>query len=142
MGQWPGEPMPPVPAPLPPEAYRDPAGATGQNRRVGARAAGSAEGQGKRRPVAGLVIWVVAVVTAAPVLLLLRDSMFGPSLSPSGVISSVLVLLALPLGALGIHALGTNNRVDYSAPRAWLRPPVAYLPIALVLLLAAGLAAA
>jgi hypothetical protein len=51
-------------------------------------------------------------------------------------------LLALPLGALGLHGLVAAERVDRSPARVWLRPPIAYLPVALVLLVAAGLAAA
>jgi hypothetical protein len=140
MGQWGGEPVPPV------QAYRDPTGTTGQTYRVNPRAAGSpavSDGSNrKRRPAAGLVIAVVAVLVAAPVVRLLRDSMFGPSLSPSGVISSVLLLLALPLGAFGLYGLAAADRADASAARGWLRPPVVYLPVALVLVIAAGLAAA
>ena len=140
MGQWAGDPVPPVPV------HRDPTGTTGQTYRVDARAARSATvsdgGSRKRRPTAGLVIGVVAVLAAAPVVRLLRDSLFGPSPSPSGVISSVLLLLALPLGALGLHGLVVAERVDDSPARVWLRRPVAYLPVALILLVAAGLAAA
>ena len=119
---------------------------TGQTYRVDPRAASSAavsDGSNrKRRPAAGLVIGVVAVLLAAPVVRVLLDSTFGPSLSHSGVISSVLVLLALPLGALGLYGLGTVDRNDDSAPRMWLRPPVVYVIVALVLVVAAGLAVA
>ena len=89
------------------------------------------------------MIAVSVVLAAVPVLRLLVDSMFGASLSPGGVISSVLVLLALPLGGLGLHGLVAAVRVsDGSASSAWLRPPVAYLTIALILVVAAGMATA
>ena len=119
---------------------------TGQTYRVDTRAAGPpavSDGRNrKRRPAAGLVIGVVAILLAAPVVRVLLDSTFGPSLSHSGVISSVLVLLALPLGALGLYGLGTVDRNDDSASRMWLRPPVVYVIVALVLVVAAGLAVA
>lgn len=105
-------------------------------------AAGSGRSNPARRPAAGLVIGVLAVLAAVPVLRLLLDSVFSASPSPGGVISSVLVLLALPLGGLGLHGLVAAVRVsDGSASGSWLRPPVAYLTIALVLVVAAGLAA-
>jgi hypothetical protein len=89
------------------------------------------------------VIAIAAIAAALPIIRLLRDSIFGPTLSASGVISSVFVLLGLPLGALGLYALATGAARVANAPtrQAWLRPPVAYLAIALVLFLAAGLAA-
>jgi len=97
-----------------------------------------------RRPAAAAMIGIAAAAGALPLVRILLASAFGSSLSASGVISSLLTLLGLPLGALGLYGLATGAaRVpDAPAPHAWLRPPVAYITIALVLFVAAGLAAA
>ena len=86
---------------------------------------------------------MTAAVVAIPVLRVLLAGAFGPSPSAGAVISSVLVLLGLPLGAIGLYALATSATRFAGAPTpyAWLRPPLAYLIVALVLFVAAGLAA-
>jgi hypothetical protein len=148
MGQWAAEPRPPVPAGVPqrdPMQHRDPA--TRETHRAIARpAAPAAVSDGLRhvrRLAARAVIGIAAVLAALPVLRILRESAFGPAPSASGVISSVLVLLGLPLGVLGLYGLATGSPRTPDAPalHAWLRPPVAYLTVALVLFVAAGLAA-
>jgi hypothetical protein len=149
MGQWAGEPLPPVPTEVPqrdPMQHRDPT-TTSETRRTIGRPAGSgtvSDGIHRaRRPAAGAVIGIVAALLSLPVLRILLDSASGPALSASGVVSSVLVLLGLPLFAIGLYGLATGAaRVpDAPAPHAWLRPPVAYVAVALVLFMAAGLAA-
>jgi hypothetical protein len=97
-----------------------------------------------RRPVVGAVIGIVAAALALPVLRILLDSAVGSPLSASGVVSSILALLALPLGALGLYGLATGAARTPNTPAydAWFRPPVAYVTVALVLFVAAGLAAA
>jgi hypothetical protein len=86
---------------------------------------------------------IVMVAAGLPVVRLLLASAFGSTLSASGVVSGVLLLLGLPLGTVGLHGLmGTGARGAGASPfDAWLRPPVAYLLVALVLFVAAGLAA-
>lgn len=86
---------------------------------------------------------VVTAVLALPVLRILINSAVGPTLSVSGVVSGVLLLLGLVLGALGLHGLASGGAVgrDVPATHVWLRPPVAYCTVALVLCVAAGLAA-
>jgi len=97
----------------------------------------------EQRPGAGAAIAVTAAVVAIPVLRVLLAGAFGPSPSAGAVISGVLVLLGLPLGAIGLYALATSATRIAGAPtpHAWLRPPLAYLTVALVLFVAAGLAA-
>jgi hypothetical protein len=89
------------------------------------------------------MIGIGIALLALPVLRLLYTGALGPSLSVSGVISGVLVLPALPLAGLGLYGLATGAaRIpDAPAHHAWLRTPVAYLTVALVLFVAAGLAA-
>jgi hypothetical protein len=147
IGQWAGEPVPPMPA----EAHqRDPAAHRDQTMtREAARAKGWAAGptpadmRRERRPVAGAAIAVTAAVIAIPVLRILLAGAFGPSPSAGAVISGALVLVGLPLGALGLYGLATGAARVAGAPttHAWLRPPLAYLTVALVLFVAAGLAA-
>jgi hypothetical protein len=52
-------------------------------------------------------------------------------------------VLALPLLAVGLYAVATGavRAAGPNSAQAWLRPPVAYLSVALVLFIAAGLAA-
>jgi hypothetical protein len=134
MGQWAGDPRPPVPTDVP---QRD------TTQRAIGRPTVSESIRTPRRPAAGAVIAIAAIVAALPVLRILLDSVSGPTLSTSGVISTVLVLLGLPLGGLGLHGLATDTAraADAPAHQAWLRPPVAYLTVALILFVAAGLAA-
>lgn len=122
--------------------HRDPTTTRETQRAVGRPAVSDAVRM-PRRAAAGAVIAAGIVVAALPVLRVLLVSVSGPTLSASGVISSVLVLLGLPLGGLGLHGLatGTARAPDGSAREAWLRPPLAYLTVALVLFVAAGLAA-
>ena len=96
-----------------------------------------------RRPFSGAVIAVAAGLAAIPVARLLINSMFGASVSVTGIISSVLVLLGLPLAVVGLHGLARGAAMVARIPltHAWLRPPLAYLTIALILFVAAGLAA-
>jgi hypothetical protein len=145
-GPWTPEhsvPVQPEMVPRDPMHHRDMT-ATGELWATG-RIAGSVPHPDKSRgrPVAGAVIWLVTVALALPVLRILLDSLIGPPLSASGVVSSVLLLLGLPIGAIGLHGLASGAARVTGAPAytAWLRPPVAYLPIALLLCIAAGLAA-
>jgi hypothetical protein len=113
-------------------------------RRAGGRSAGpSSAARTAGRGAAALLLAVVVVVVALPVVRILLASAFGSTLSASGVVSSVLLLLGLPLGAIGLHGLSSDaaQAAGPSALDAWLRPPVAYLTVALVLIVAAGLAA-
>jgi hypothetical protein len=128
-----------------PDAIAAPtATSTRETRRVAGRRAEPSSDPGSARRPAQLALLVIVVVAAGlPVVRLLLASAFGPTLSVSGVVSGVLLLLGLPLGAIGLHGLtrtsarGTGAR----ASEVWLRPPAAYLAVALVLCVAAGLAA-
>ena len=53
------------------------------------------------------------------------------------IVPAVLLTLGLPLTGLGLYAMAGGGPVGRDA---WLRPPIVYLPIGLVLLVAAGLA--
>jgi hypothetical protein len=93
-----------------------------------------------RRPVSAVVFAVVTVVLLIPALLLLIQATFVDDLTARGVVPAVLLTLGLPLTGFGLYSLAGGGRT--SVRDAWLRPPLAYLPIGLVLLLAAGLGVA
>lgn len=96
-----------------------------------------------KRPAAAVLIGLPAVLLELPALFLLRDATFADPASASGVISAASIMLALPLLALGLYAVATGavRAAGPNSAQAWLRPPVAYLSVGLVLFLAAGLAA-
>lgn len=145
MGQWAGEPAHSMQADAhqrDPAAHRDPTMTRETARAMGRAGPPPANMRRERRPGAGAAITVTAAVIAIPVLRVLLAGAFGPSPSAGAVISSALVLLGLPLGAIGLYALATGaTRIPAPTPHAWLRPPLAYLTVALVLFVAAGLAA-
>ena len=92
------------------------------------------------RPVSAVVFGVVTVVLLIPALLLLIQAAFVDDPTARGVVPAVLLTLGLPLTGFGLYSLAGGGRA--SIRDAWLRPPLAYLPIGLVLLLAAGLGVA
>lgn len=96
-----------------------------------------------RRPAAAILFGAVAAILGIPGLILLRDATFGDPVSASGVIAAVCLVAALPMLAVGLYAVATGavRAAGPNSAQAWLRPPVAYLSVALVLLIAAGLAA-
>jgi hypothetical protein len=93
-----------------------------------------------RRPVSAVVFAAVTVVLLIPALLLLIQAAFVDDATARGVVPAVLLTLGLPLTGFGLYSLAGGGRA--SVRDAWLRPPLAYLPIGLVLLLAAALAVA
>lgn len=97
-----------------------------------------------KRPAAGVVFAVLAAVFEIPALRLLADAAIGGPVVASGVVAGTFLVAGLPLVAFGLYALVTGaNRLpgDGGGAQAWLRPPTAYLPVGLVLLVAAALAA-
>jgi hypothetical protein len=91
------------------------------------------------RPVAAILIGVATVALLVPAVLLLVDVSFTADPVPAGVVPAVLLTLGLPLTGTGLYALAANGP---TGREAWLRTPYAFLPVGLVILLAAGLAVA
>ncbi len=91
-----------------------------------------------RRPVSAVVCALATVVLLVPALLLLAQVTFAADPVAGGVVPAVLLTLGLPLTGTGLYALASGGRVG--GRDAWLRPPLAYLPVGLLVLLAAGLA--
>jgi hypothetical protein len=93
-----------------------------------------------RRPVSAVVFAVVTVVLLVPAVLLLVQATFADDPTPRSIVPAVLLAFGLPLTGTGLYGLAAGGKV--SGREAWLRPPVTYLPVGLVLLLAAGLSVA
>lgn len=134
---------PPAPAPTP---RRAPAPAPPPPTAAAAPGSPGPAGDGvyrSRRPGTAVLIGLPAAVLELPALLLLSDAAFADPVSPSGVIAAACLILALPLGALGLYAVATGavRAAGPNSIQAWLRPPVAYLTVALALFIAAGFAA-
>ncbi|MET8148136.1 hypothetical protein ACIBSW_01500 [Actinoplanes sp. NPDC049668] len=94
---------------------------------------------GGRRPVSALVLAVVVAVLSVPAVMLLMRATFADEPTARGIVPAVLLTLGLPLTGIGLYALAGGRTAGRDA---WLRPPLAYLPIGLVLLIAAGLSVA
>ncbi|GAA2472944.1 hypothetical protein [Winogradskya humida] len=91
-------------------------------------------------PVSAIMFAVVTVILLVPSVLLLVQATFVDDPSARGVVPAVLLTLGLPLTGTGLYSLAAGGRAG--TREAWLRPPLAYLPVGLLLLLAAGLGVA
>lgn len=135
----PTNPMPPVsgapPANEPPPMAAPPA--SGSPR---ARARESVYRTG--RPALAMLYVIGVVLFEVPAVRLLADGGFGDRVVSSTLVSGMFLVIGLPFLGFGLYALSAGaGRVSDQPGRAWLRPPVAYLTVGLVLLVAAGLAA-
>jgi hypothetical protein len=92
-----------------------------------------------RRPVSAIIIAIVTVLLLVPVVMLLVQVTFVDDPAVRGIIPAVLLTLGLPLTGTGLYALAAGGP---AGREVWLRPPVAYLPVGLILLLAAGISVA
>lgn len=96
-----------------------------------------------KRPAAMIGFGVVAALLEIPALMLLVSATTADPVSVTGVVAAACLVCALPLAATGLYAVATGavRAAGPNSVQAWLRPPVAYLTVALVLFVAAGLAA-
>jgi hypothetical protein len=101
---------------------------------------GPAEGvYQSRRSISSYVVAIVMVVLLIPVVRLLVESTFTGDPSARSIVPAVLLTLGFTLSGIGLFAVAGGGPMTRDS---WLRPPVAYLPAGLILLLAAGLAVA
>ena len=132
----------PAPAPVsagPAAAYNEPTGMVQPVGRFPADPRPSDAVYRTRRPVSAVLVAIVTLALMIPVIMLLVQATFDDDPLAAGVVPAVLLTLGLPLTGMGLYALAGGGPVGRDA---WLRPPVAYLPVGLVLLLATGLAVA
>jgi hypothetical protein len=135
---------PPAPMPGSPSGgrsapYSDPTGMVPPVSRFAADSKPAESVYRTRRPVSAVAVAVVTVLLMVPVVMLLIRATFVEDPVARGIVPAVLLTLGLPLTGAGLYALAGGGPVGREA---LLRPPVAYLPVGLVLLLAAGLAVA
>jgi hypothetical protein len=98
-----------------------------------------------RRPAVALLFAALTVLFEVPAVRLLVDAAVDGPVSSGGIVAGTFLVAGLPMFAIGLYALVTGaTRGPADAPgrgvQLWLRPPAAYLPIALLLFLAAALA--
>jgi hypothetical protein len=92
-----------------------------------------------RRTPSSFGVAIGMVVLLVPVVRLLFEATFTGSPTARTIVPAVLLALGFVLTGIGLFALAGSRPVT---GEHWLRPPVAYLPAGLILLLAAGLAVA
>jgi hypothetical protein len=91
-----------------------------------------------RRPVSAVVVAIATAVLMIPVVRLLVSATFAGTPVAHSIVPAVLLSLGLPLTGVGLYALAGGGRPQNRD--TWLRPPVAYLPAGLLLVLAAAIA--
>jgi hypothetical protein len=92
---------------------------------------------------AGLVsvLTAVAVVAELLVVRVLVTGEFGHTVVPGSVLGAMCAMAGIPLVTVGLYGVMTGAPAAAAHPSsAWLRAPLAYLPVGLVLLIAASLA--
>jgi hypothetical protein len=92
-----------------------------------------------RRPVSAILVAIVTGVLMIPTVMLLVQVSFDGDPVARGVVPAVLLTLGLPLTGAGLYSLAAGGP---TGREAWLRAPFVYLPVGLVLLVAAGLGVA
>jgi hypothetical protein len=92
-----------------------------------------------RRPISSVLVAIVMVVLMIPVVRLLLDATFSGDPTSRAIVPAVLLTLGFTLTGIGLFAIARGGPLSRDS---WLRPPVAYLPAGLILLMAAGLAVA
>ena len=90
-----------------------------------------------RKPI---FIATYAVIAAVAEILMIKP--FFDGVGSPAVLGPLLAMMAFPLLAIGMYGLSTGaaTAVQFQGPRVWLRLPLAYLPIGIGLLIAAGTA--
>ncbi len=91
-----------------------------------------------RRPGLAVLLIVLTVLFELPVLRIFFSSALASPVNAAGTIASIFMILGLPMFALGLYGLIGGAAAAHGS-RAWLRVPLAYLPVGLVLFVAAAL---
>jgi hypothetical protein len=151
LGPRSGEPLPPVD---PSGEFRSSGEFTGQHHHAApldrsalrrpAAAGPEAPGAVYRSRHTGLAVALVAltVIFEVPAFRVFASSALASHIVASGTFASMFMIAGLPLFAFGMYGLiGGAAGAPGTGWRAWLRPPLAYLPLGLLLFLAAAVAA-
>jgi hypothetical protein len=96
----------------------------------------------KRSGVAALLGIVAVIVEILLLLKVVLDSATAHPVNTGGVLAGLFAMCGVPLVAVGLYGLATGAAIagGPNIGRAWLRTPLAYLPVGLILIIAAGLA--
>jgi hypothetical protein len=96
-----------------------------------------------RRVGVAALLAIVALIAELMVLRVLLSGEFAHTVQPNAVLAGIFAMCGTPLVTMGLYGLmtGAATAGGPTPGRAWLRTPLAYLPVGLVLLVAAGLAA-
>jgi hypothetical protein len=95
-----------------------------------------------RRPGLAALLIIMTIVFELPAFRVFASSAAAARVDANGTLASMFVIAGVPLFALGLYGLiGGTAAAPGQGGRAWLRPPLAYLPIGLLLFLAAAIAA-
>ena len=96
-----------------------------------------------RRVGVAALLGAVAVLAELLLVRVLLTGEFAHTVQPNGVLAGIFAMCGVPLVTIGLYGLmtGAATAGGPTPGRAWLRTPLAYLPMGLALLVAAGLAA-
>jgi hypothetical protein len=93
----------------------------------------------------GLAVLLIAltVIFEIPAFRVFASSALAHTIVASGTFASMFMIAGLPLFALGLYGLigGGAAAPGLGGGKAWLRPPLAYLPLGLMLFVVAAIAA-
>ncbi|GAA3187211.1 hypothetical protein [Dactylosporangium siamense] len=92
-----------------------------------------------KRPGLAVALVLLTVVFEVPVLRLFLTAMTADKIEAAGTLASIFMILGLPMFALGLYGLIGGAAASAPGVRAWSRTPLAYLPIAVLLFIAAAL---
>jgi hypothetical protein len=125
-----------------PAARPGPAGAVPAMPTMAAEKVGGAIYRTRRLGVATLLT-IVALVAEVLMLRVLLTGAFAHTVQANAVLGGIFAMCGTPLVTMGLYGLmtGAAAAAGPQPGRAWLRTPLAYLPVGLALLIAAGLAA-
>ncbi len=135
---------PPAPPPPPPGPSHGPAHGVGPSAAPAAspEPAGGAIYRTRRAGTAALLV-AVAVVAELMLVRIPFSAEFAHPVQPAGVLGGIFAMAGVPLATMGLYGLmtGAATAAGPNPGRAWLRTPLAYLPVGLLLIIAGALAA-
>ncbi|WP_433216343.1 hypothetical protein ACQP00_07630 [Dactylosporangium sp. CS-047395] len=94
-----------------------------------------------KRPGLAVALVVITVLFEIPVLRLFIDAMTADQVPAGGTLAGIFMIPALPMFSLGLYGLIGGAAAAAPGIRPWLRAPLCYLPVAVLLFMAAGMAA-